>query len=543
MCEKCQKKVTITKRNSIAELPNVLIVYFQRLRYNYEIDRNEKINSRMEFPAVLDLKKYSIEELMRKNVAARSNGTESFEENDEMYFKNNSYYEYDLVGVNVHMGSADSGHYFSYINTIRNGENDCGDFDRSNPSHKKSWLKFNDSHISKFNIDKLESECFGGQMNEDSYFRGMENSQSAYMLIYERKNKFPSKVVLEETKALDLIEKIKQNTSSDLINFVSYKEEEILKIQRQNNFFTYEINSNDFKTGNQLLKKTLFHDIARNEYYTYQNYYKKDVVIPKEYFCEVFSDNQNFHKQKTNSDDSFAKFLAQIGDTLNNTLEGIKFEPEEASIVVIKLCNFMICSLCSVDKKEMLKSVSSKISNIIQQNPLLALEVAKCFFINEGENFKIGIINEDEDITKNYVKLTFSVVECLYNYDKDNLIEANAKKMYGTDCADLCVKILDFIIHLFPKIPRSYYSSLQSIYTFFKQLTQFGDIMIEYLIQKEFITIFICFLIGKDSPYYSGYESKYKNYHDYNRCYPAGSNSIIDCIFELFKYKVFFYLE
>ncbi len=29
------------------------------------------------------------------------------------------YYEYKLAGVVVHVGSADFGHYFSYINTLR----------------------------------------------------------------------------------------------------------------------------------------------------------------------------------------------------------------------------------------------------------------------------------------------------------------------------------------------------------------------------------------------------------------------------------------
>ena len=32
-----------------------------------------------------------------------------------------SCYEYKLVGINVHSGSANSGHYWSYINTNRAG--------------------------------------------------------------------------------------------------------------------------------------------------------------------------------------------------------------------------------------------------------------------------------------------------------------------------------------------------------------------------------------------------------------------------------------
>ncbi len=34
--------------------------------------------------------------------------------NEEQY-EEDSYFEYELVGVVVHSGSADSGHYYSYI--------------------------------------------------------------------------------------------------------------------------------------------------------------------------------------------------------------------------------------------------------------------------------------------------------------------------------------------------------------------------------------------------------------------------------------------
>lgn len=154
-CEKCQKKVAITKRNSLAELPNVLIVHLQRIFYNYEYDRNEKINSRLEFPRILNLKNYCIEELMKKSKSSENRDEEGEEtsknnEDDEIYSKSNDYYEYHLVGVNVHLGSADSGHYISFINTIRTGNHSMWDFDPSNETHQNSWLKFNDSHVSKF---------------------------------------------------------------------------------------------------------------------------------------------------------------------------------------------------------------------------------------------------------------------------------------------------------------------------------------------------------------------------------------------------------
>lgn len=52
-------------------------------------------------------------------------------------------YEYKLVGVVVHMGTADAGHYISYININR------GTKSEDNPEWLKTesdkWLEFNDS--------------------------------------------------------------------------------------------------------------------------------------------------------------------------------------------------------------------------------------------------------------------------------------------------------------------------------------------------------------------------------------------------------------
>lgn len=153
-CDTCNSKVTITKRNVLAELPNVLIVHLQRIFYNYEIDRNEKINSKLEFPKLLNLKNYTMEELTRRGAAKRSKGEVDDENNDleddEVYFKSDDYYEYHLVGVNVHIGSADAGHYFSYINSVRGGKENTMNYNPQEEAHVSSWLKFNDSRISKF---------------------------------------------------------------------------------------------------------------------------------------------------------------------------------------------------------------------------------------------------------------------------------------------------------------------------------------------------------------------------------------------------------
>ena len=100
-----------------------------------------------------------------------------------------SAFEFKLVGVVCHMGSADAGHYLSYINTERDRENSDTLAEKSKEdwlaTEKQKWLEFNDSAVQSFNFSQLETTCFGGQQN-----------QNAYMLIYEKRLKHPMKVVI-----------------------------------------------------------------------------------------------------------------------------------------------------------------------------------------------------------------------------------------------------------------------------------------------------------------------------------------------------------
>lgn len=60
-------------------------------------------------------------------------------------------YEYDLIGVTVHTGTADGGHYYSFIK------------DRTAGAHDK-WLLFNDAEVKPFDPNQIAAECFGGEM-------------------------------------------------------------------------------------------------------------------------------------------------------------------------------------------------------------------------------------------------------------------------------------------------------------------------------------------------------------------------------------------
>ena len=107
-CEKCGKKVEVVKRTCLHELPNVLIIHLQRLIFNYDTMMNEKVNSRLEFPKEFSIEPYTLEGL---------DGPQKKDGKDE-----GMHYRYKLVGVVVHCGVADMGHYYSYININRSSK-------------------------------------------------------------------------------------------------------------------------------------------------------------------------------------------------------------------------------------------------------------------------------------------------------------------------------------------------------------------------------------------------------------------------------------
>jgi ubiquitin carboxyl-terminal hydrolase 34 len=96
---------------------------------------------------------------------------------------------FELVGILVHSGTAESGHYYSYIR------------ERPSKSEKENWVEFNDDTVTPWDIKSMESSCFGGI----DYRSPMDNSNmhfdktwSAYMLFYQR-----SSVLATQKQALE----------------------------------------------------------------------------------------------------------------------------------------------------------------------------------------------------------------------------------------------------------------------------------------------------------------------------------------------------
>ena len=268
-CGNCNKKVTLEKRALLSELPNILVIHLKRINMNYNENKIEKINSRFEFPKKLNLKNYCVENVLNKE-----------DEMNDIYKKKDEYYEYELKGINVHMGNAEGGHYVSMIKVDKENKNDNDEKDK--------WYKFNDTKVNEFDINNIEKECFGGK-NEDS---NEEIHQSAYLLFYELSKKKPIKIMVNENEI--------QNN------------EKIIKLNKENEG-KYNITKLNNNIKERELSKELFYNEEEKYYYKLIPYNKITKNISKEYFHEVINDNKIYdYLTGNNKIISFNNYFIQI---------------------------------------------------------------------------------------------------------------------------------------------------------------------------------------------------------------------------------------
>lgn len=98
----------------------------------------------------------------RKCEKKQDSEEDSPEAQDSEEFNEN--YEYELIGVTVHTGTADGGHYYSFIKE-RNGNNTGTVIpNMSFGGSREKWLLFNDAEVKPFDPAQIASECFGGEM-------------------------------------------------------------------------------------------------------------------------------------------------------------------------------------------------------------------------------------------------------------------------------------------------------------------------------------------------------------------------------------------
>ena len=154
-CEECKTKMACNKRQIFKNLPNILVIVLKRFEFDYDNMIKYKLNDYFEFPMLLDMKNYLMEDSKEKN------------------------FKYNLSGIVIHMGTSESGHYYDLIKTSDN-----------------KWYEFNDTIVKEFDEKYIPNEAFGlhdleEENYKDSRVVDVDNANNAYILFYQKieKNK------------------------------------------------------------------------------------------------------------------------------------------------------------------------------------------------------------------------------------------------------------------------------------------------------------------------------------------------------------------
>ncbi|KAK4227673.1 ubiquitin carboxyl-terminal hydrolase 34 [Podospora fimiseda] len=155
-CSTCDHHVDAVKRTCIKTAPDHLIFHLKRFDFNLRTMQRSKINDWFSFPTTIDMRPYTMEYLSDPDQ----------DQPEDMF---------ELVGILVHSGTAESGHYYSFVR------------ERPTSNDKQTWIEFNDDNVNPWDPSQMEGACFGGPdyqpfQNNVPY----DKQYSAYMLFYQR---------------------------------------------------------------------------------------------------------------------------------------------------------------------------------------------------------------------------------------------------------------------------------------------------------------------------------------------------------------------
>ncbi|KAL2842484.1 hypothetical protein BJX68DRAFT_244747 [Aspergillus pseudodeflectus] len=159
-CTSCGRHVDAVKRACLKDVPDNLIFHLKRFDFDMVTMMRSKINDEFQFPERINMTPFTVEYLSESNQDIKED-------------------IFELVGVLVHSGTAESGHYYSYVRERPTAGGSGG-----------TWVEFNDADVSRFDPRRIGDQCFGGLSESLHSASGghvrYNKAWNAYMLLYQR---------------------------------------------------------------------------------------------------------------------------------------------------------------------------------------------------------------------------------------------------------------------------------------------------------------------------------------------------------------------
>jgi len=150
-----------------------------------------KINERFEFPSEIDMAPYHVDTLKDPSHPSTPD-------------------IFELVGVLVHSGTAESGHYYSYIRERP-----------VTPSQSRTWVEYNDADLTRFDPSNIPDQCFGGEIEQPPF--KYHKQWNAYCLFYQRRDSIQADLQAYRPSVVGM--PAKTELSTDLYNRIATNNE------------------------------------------------------------------------------------------------------------------------------------------------------------------------------------------------------------------------------------------------------------------------------------------------------------------------------
>lgn len=426
-------------------------------------------------------------------------------------------FEYKLVGVVIHKGTAEWGHYVSLIDANR-GKDD------------EKWLLFDDGQVSEFKMENFDEECFGSSATnaKEDYTHNLYEitdtfagaSKSAYILVYDKikKSKLHFEFNEENIKEKDFIVqnlidkqdfKFEDNVlETGFYNLGKYVPPQILgKIQQDNKQFVLE----------QQLFSTPFLGFFA------------DLLIHSELPIVMVDFLDGYYQLPL---DPFDKSNYKV-DSEGKVPALPKLTKHQEILVKIfskTLHNYYFKLYCNSNELYKLQAVEKFLERVFILDPSKALEFL-CFQVKNNLNkiFHLIISNTETIIRSSVAELVASclqvVMKCM---NIDLLKEPETMNNPELIVKEIIEKYLNVLNHM--ENSNNYKKLPQFFYMFYRSLNKNYRLQ-DFLIEKQYVNDLYQFYISKiESKTYS------KDAHERAMNYLLG---ILCILFRRLKLKYF----
>jgi len=463
------QKPRCRKAMCLGRLPNTLIFHLNRFTINMKTFQHEKLHHRFEFPMNVDLYPYTREGLKRTTVNISGENSKKKTRLNPITPLDKKRYLYHLVGIVVHKGTAEAGHYYSIIRPrcTRDGKPQTG-----------GWVKFDDNHTTEFDPDptNFAKESFGeGVPTQDAFNMYSWDSNfdppkrpTAYMLVYERDHPLSDLELSQQVREMIAQEeKSKKESKTDSMKTVAQEEQsekESKKDSTKDDKMAVVAAGNSSKV---YIEKAHSKDIS----YNFSGMTEKDMIkkfcgvsnahthlppseiIPKAIAEMISIDNRVLMTTVQLYSPDYFNFVERVFLQVGPERSHLKREEYEAFVLLV--FRFMMTVIARSKQNSSFQGLANHLSSLIREDSKLAAKILDAMISNRKEVTTFALKCRTSTIQRSYLSIVIRaiIVHARANYalieqEAIRAMSQQALEKKDVEGAPACVRMLHILVSL-----------------------------------------------------------------------------------------------